>query len=74
MAKIEKKIEALIEGNITKLGYNLYDVEYVKEGKDYFLKVYIDNPKGITLEDCELVSDNITELLDKEDYIKNNIF
>jgi len=74
LAKIEEKVEALIEGNITKLGYNLYDVEYVKEGKDYFLKVYIDNPKGITLEDCELVSDNITELLDKEDYIKEQYF
>ena len=74
MAKIEEKVEALIEGNITNLGYNLYDVEYVKEGKDYFLKVYIDNPKGITLEDCELVSNNITELLDKEDYIKEQYF
>ena len=74
MAKIEGKVEKLIENTIQSLGYNLYDVEYVKEGKDFFLRVYIDKKEGISLEDCELVSNNIAELLDREDYIKEQYF
>ena len=74
MAKIEEKVENLIENKVQELGYSLYDVEYVKEGKDYFLRIYIESEKGISLDDCELVSNNITELLDKEDYIKEQYF
>ena len=74
MAKIEEKVESLIEEKIEALGYSLYDVEYVKEGKDFFLRVYIDNEKGIGLDDCEIVSNNITELLDTEDYIREQYF
>ncbi len=74
MAKIENIVENLIHEKILELGYELYDVEYVKEGKDYFLRVYIDNSSGITLDDCELVSNNITDILDAEDYIKDQYF
>ena len=74
MASIEEKIENLTSKTINDLGYELYDVEYVKEGKDYFLRLYIDSKKGIDLNDCEKVSDSITELLDKEDYIKEQYF
>ena len=74
MAKIEEKVESLIEPKIKELGYNLYDVEYVKEGKEYYLRVYIDKDTGISLEDCELVSNNINELLDQADYIKEQYF
>ncbi len=74
MAKIEEKVEELISSKIKYLGYELYDVEYVKEAKDYYLRIYIDNEKGITLEDCELVSNNITEILDTADYIKEQYF
>lgn len=74
MAKIEEKIEKLTSKTINDLGYELYDVEYVKEGKDYFLRIYIDSEKGIDLNDCEKVSNMITELLDKEDYIKEQYF
>ena len=74
MASIEEKIESLTSKTINDLGYELYDVEYVKEGKDYFLRLYIDSEKGIDLNDCEKVSDSITELLDKEDYIKEQYF
>ena len=59
---------------IQDLGYLLYDVEYVKEGKDYFLRFYIESEKGIDLNDCEKVSNSITELLDKEDPIKEQYF
>ena len=74
MANIEEKIESLTSQTINDLGYDLYDVEYVKEGKDYFLRIYIDSEKGIDLNDCEKVSNAITELLDEEDYIKEQYF
>lgn len=74
MAKVEEKVEMLLENKIKELGYYLYDVEYVKEGKDYYLRIYIDNEKGIDLNDCELVNNNITEILDKEDIIKEQYF
>ena len=74
MANIEEKIESITSKPITDLGYDLYDVEYVKEGKDYFLRIYIDSEKGIDLDDCEKVSNAITEILDKEDYIKEQYF
>ena len=74
MAKIEEKVESLIKQNIENLGYELYDIEYVKEAKDYFLRIYIDSKKGIDLNDCEKVSNNITELLDKEDIIQEQYF
>ena len=74
MANIEEKIESLTSKPITDLGYDLYDVEYVKEGKDYFLRIYIDSEKGIDLDDCEKASNAITEILDKEDYIKEQYF
>lgn len=74
MANIEEKTECLISEIISDLGYELYDVEYVKEGKDYYLRIYIDSEKGIDLEDCEKVSNMITDLLDKEDYIKEQYF
>lgn len=74
MAKIEEKVENLVKDNVQKLGYNLYDVEYVKEGKEFYLRIYIDKPTGITLEDCELVSNNVNELLDEAYYIKEQYF
>ena len=74
MSSIEGKIEKLVETKITNLGYELYDVQYVKEGKDYFLRIFIDNPKGISLEDCEKVNNEITDLLDTADYIKQQYF
>jgi len=74
LANIEEKTENLTSKIISNLGYELYDVEYVKEGKDYFLRIYIDSKKGIDLNDCEKVSNAITEILDKEDYIKEQYF
>lgn len=74
MANIEEKVESIILEPIEKLGYDLYDVEYVKEGKDYFLRIYIQAEKEIDLNDCEKVSNEITEILDKEDPIKEQYF
>ena len=74
MASIEEKVTNLVEPIIEKIGYELYDVEYAKEGKNYFLRIFIDNEKGIDLNDCEKVNDAITDILDTENYIKDQYF
>lgn len=75
MANIEEKVEELVKPTIEKMGYDLYDVEYVKEGKNYFLRVMIDQrQKTIDLDDCEKVSNEINDLLDEADYIKDQYF
>ena len=74
MANIEQKVENLVKTKIEETCYELYDVEYVKEGKNYFLRIYIDSPKGIDLNDCEKVNDAIMDLLDEADYIKEQYF
>lgn len=74
MAKIEEKVEKLIQDKVKNMGYSLYDVEYVKEGANYYLRIYIDSPKGIDLSDCEKVSNEINDILDEADYIKEQYF
>jgi len=74
LASIEERVETLISKNVEELGYELYDVQYVKEGKDYFLRIFIDNEKGIDLNDCEKVNNGIVDLLDEADYIKDTYF
>ncbi len=74
MASIEERVETLLKPTIEKIGYDLYDVEYAKEGKNYFLRVFIDKPEGIDLTDCEKVNDAINDLLDEADYIKEQYF
>ena len=70
MASIEERVESLIKSKVENLGYELYDVQYAKEGKDYFLRVFIDKQEGIDLSDCEKISNEINPLLDEADYIK----
>ena len=75
MANIEEKVENLIQKSIEDLGYSLYDVQYIKEGKDYFLRVFIEKKEGaIDLDDCEKVSNNINGILDTANYIKEQYF
>lgn len=74
LANIEEKVESLVRDPINNLGYEVYDVEYAKEGKDYFLRIFIDKPEGIDLNDCEKVNDAINQLLDEADYIKEQYF
>ncbi|MCM1161173.1 MAG: ribosome maturation factor RimP [Roseburia sp.] len=64
-AKTEELLLPIIEAN----GFELVDVEYVKEGSNWYLRAYIDKPGGITIDDCELVSRALSEILDREDYI-----
>ena len=74
MANIEEKVEQLVKNKIEAIGYELYDVEYAKEGKNYFLRIFIDKPDGIDLNDCEKVNDAINDMLDTADYIKEQYF
>ncbi len=64
-AKTEELLLPIMETN----GFELVDVEYVKEGSSWYLRAYIDKPGGITIDDCELVSRALSERLDSEDYI-----
>ena len=74
MANIEEKVEKLLKPKIEDIGYELYDVEYAKEGKNYFLRIYIDKKDGIDLKDCEKVNDLINPILDEANYIKEGYF
>lgn len=74
MASIEERVESLIKPKVEEIGYELYDVEYAKEGKNYFLRIFIDKSEGIDLQDCEKVNDAINDLLDTADYIKEQYF
>ena len=75
MANIEEKVQSLVEKPITDLGYQIYDVQYVKEGPQYFLRIFIEKEEGeINLEDCEKVSNAINGILDEATYIKEQYF
>ena len=71
---MEEKIENLIKDIIEKLGYELYDGIYEKEAQDYYLRIFIDTPNGISLDDCEKVNDAINPILDEANYIKDQYF
>ena len=75
MTKIEEKVENLIKQTIEDLGYELYDVQYVKEEQNYILRIFIEKQNGsIDLNDCEKVNDGINDLLDSANYIKEQYF
>ena len=66
----EQKAEALVSPIVEKYGYELVDVEYVKEGGSFYLRAYIDKPGGITVDDCETVSREFSDKLDEADFIE----
>ena len=65
----EERAEALLVPIVEANGCEIYDVEYVKEGSDWYLRVYIDKPDGVNIVDCENVSRAFSEKLDEEDFI-----
>lgn len=68
----EQKTEELVLPLAEKNGFELVDVEYVKEGSSWYLRVYIDKPGGITVDDCEIVSRALSDLLDENDFIEDS--
>lgn len=65
----ESKTEELIQPLVDEEGFELVDVEFVKEGSEWYLRVYIDKDGGISVNDCEEISRAFNEILDREDYI-----
>ena len=67
----EKKGEELVMPLITENHFELVDVEYVKEGSNWYLRFYIDKEGGITVDDCELISRALSDMLDEKDFIED---
>ena len=66
----EQKTEAILMPMVEEHGFELVDVEYVKEGGTWYLRAYIDKPGGINVDDCEVVSRRLSDILDEKDYIE----
>lgn len=67
--EIEKRVEKLLEPILKGLGLTLYDVEWLSSGKHNYLRIFIDKPGGVTIKDCQRVSEEIGDILDVEDFI-----
>ena len=65
----EQKTEDILNPIVDEYGFELVDVEYVKEGSTWYLRAYIDKPDGISIDDCEAVSRRLSDILDEKDYI-----
>lgn len=68
----EQQTEELLEPIVTGHGFELVDVEYVKEAGNWYLRGYIDKPGGITVNDCETVSRAFSDKLDENDFIEDS--
>jgi ribosome maturation factor RimP len=74
MSKVTEVVEELAQPIIQELGLELVEIEFVKEGKNWFLRVYIDKENGVDIEDCGIVSERLSEKLDELDPITQNYF
>jgi ribosome maturation factor RimP len=74
MSKVTEVVEEMAAPIIAELGLELVEVEFLKEGKNWFLRVYIDKDHGVDIEECGLVSERLSEKLDEVDPIPHNYF
>jgi ribosome maturation factor RimP len=74
MSKVTEVVADLVSPIVTAAGLELVDIEYVKEGREWFLRVYIDKEAGVDIEECGLVSEKLSEKLDELDPIPHNYF
>src|SRR5665648_177187 len=65
------KIVTICEEICEDLGYELVDVAYVKEKSDYYLKIFIHKQGGVSLDDCQIMSEKASNILDEKDIIEN---
>ena len=70
MGPMEERVQRLLEPTVSSLGYELLGVEYLSQGKHSRLRLFIDSPDGISLDDCTKVSHQVSGVLDVEDPIK----
>ncbi len=71
--EVEERVASLVTSAVGD-AFELVDVEYVKEGPHRYLRIYMDKEGGITLEDCQTVSEKVSEPLDREDFIDEAYF
>lgn len=71
---VAQRVEEMVSPIVEESNYELVDVEYIKEGQNWYLRLYIDKEGGITIEDCETISEKINHLLDETDIIPNSYF
>lgn len=69
-AEVEQRCEKMVQPILDENGFELWDVEYVKEGANYYLRVYADKEGGITIDDCVTISRALEVKLDEEDFIE----
>ncbi len=69
---IEKRFEEILTPIAEKNGVRIYDVEYVKEAGDYYLRAYIDKDGGVNIGECEAVSRALSDVLDADDFVEDS--
>ncbi len=70
MRQVDERLQRLLQPVVEMLGYELVGIEYFRSGHHYILRIYIDKASGVTLDDCEIVSHQVSALLDVEDPIR----
>jgi ribosome maturation factor RimP len=73
-SEIKSIVEAMLQPFMEEHGFELVDVEYLKEGSNWFLRVYVDKEQGIDIDDCGRVSEFLSEKLDENDPIPTAYF
>ncbi|HHV29603.1 ribosome maturation factor RimP [Acetivibrio mesophilus] len=71
---IEEIVTEIANPIVDRYSFELVDVEFIKEGSNWYLRIYIDKPGGITIDDCQIVSEEISDILDKKDPIPQSYF
>ncbi|MBM7701902.1 ribosome maturation factor RimP [Metabacillus iocasae] len=74
MSKITEVVEELVTPILQEMSLELVDIEYVKEGPNWFLRVFIDSETGVDIEECGTVSERLGEKMDELDPIQHNYF
>lgn len=73
-SKIKSTVEEMIQPYLNEQGFELVDIEYVKEGSSWFLRVYVDKEGGIDIDDCVMISEQLSAKLDETDPIPTVYF
>jgi len=72
MTKKEQQLEALLAPSVMALGLRIWGIEYLSQGKRSLLRIYIDGDEGVTIDDCERVSKQVSDLLDVENVLASS--
>lgn len=71
---VESLTLRITEPIVDELNMEIVDIEYIKEGPHMYLRIYIDKDGGVNLDDCQKVSEQVSEILDEKDPIQDNYF